>query len=79
MPFGIKNNGEGTSDQQSIKQEEGEETTDLKGSEDENFLRTQELINKIFRGELEFNEGDSLDKLMSQDDVFTTRERRISF
>lgn len=29
-------------------------------------------------GEVEFKEGDTIDKLMSLDDVFQTRERRLS-
>ena len=30
-------------------------------------------------GEVEFKEGDTIDKLVSLDDVFDTRERRLSF
>jgi len=29
-------------------------------------------------GEVEFKEGDTIDKLMTLDDIFQTRERRLS-
>ncbi|KAL4474891.1 hypothetical protein ABPG74_001587 [Tetrahymena malaccensis] len=46
---------------------------------DENLQNTQKLLNKILKGEVEFEEGDSIDKLVSLEDVFKTRERRLSF